>query len=93
MTDCIFRIATCQTQGMRKMQEDACGFRSLGDNLQAGTSAQASSDRFILVLADGMGGHLGHSVIPAQAGIQASQKTPSLYVLSIGPHRRAYALT
>ncbi len=59
MTDCLFRIATCKTRGMRKMQEDACGFRSLGDSSQTGSGAQASSDRFVLVLADGMGGHAG----------------------------------
>lgn|SRR5208337_1337319 len=74
MTDCIFRVATCKTQGKRKMQEDACGFRSLGDNFQSQgeTGAEASSDRFILVLADGMGGHAG--------GARASNTATSVFL-------------
>src|SRR5208282_2253339 len=85
MTDCIFRIATCKTQGKRKMQEDACGFRALGGSFQSQgeTGAEASSDRFILVLADGMGGHTG--------GARASETATSVfldeYVSSSGPIR------
>ncbi len=85
MTDCIFRIATCKTQGKRKMQEDACGYRVLGDSFQpeGETGAEASSDRFISVLADGMGGHAG--------GARASETATSVfleeYVSSSGPIR------
>ena len=60
MMVCHFQIASCQTVGQRKAQEDACNYHAFRAN-NGGSKDQnsQSADRLIVALADGMGGHVG----------------------------------